>query len=220
MTRPDLVVFDLDGTLADSLPAIAASANGVLSELGLPTHPEDRYNHFAGDGAEMLIRRALGSFLPDFESRVPELIQRFRERDEREDRSLSRAYDGVAEALDDLASARVRMAVFSNKEHDEAVSLSERLFGAERFVEIRGHDGRFPLKPDPSGLLDLIALARTTRERTAYVGDTDTDMRTGRNAGVRTIGCLWGFRDRDELLASGADALAASPRDLPSLILP
>lgn len=218
MLQRDLVVFDLDGTLADTLGAIAASANGVLEELGLPTHPTDAYRRFAGDGAEMLMRRALGPFLKEHEAQLPELIRRFRERDEREDRTLSRAYEGVVGALDELRSAGLRLAVLSNKEHAEAETLTARLFGPDRFDAVRGHDGSFPLKPDASSLLDLIARARTTPGRTAYVGDTDTDMRTGRAAGALTIGCLWGFRDRDELLTSGADLIARHPSDLPRLI--
>ncbi len=218
MRTPELAVFDLDGTLVDTLRSIAEAMNGVLREEKLPEHPIDAYKRFAGDGAEWLVKRATGHQFNDDASKINELLQRFRERDEKTDVEFARPYDGVPEMLDRLQGARVRLAVLSNKEKDEAVALVERVFGLERFVEVLGHDGRWPLKPDPTGLLALLERSRASRERTVYMGDTDTDMRTGRSAGLFTIGCVWGFREASELRATGADVVIERPRDLPGAV--
>ncbi|MBL0922419.1 MAG: HAD family hydrolase [Phycisphaerales bacterium] len=212
---PDLVVFDLDGTLADTLRSIAEAMNAVLREEKLEEHPIDAYRRFAGDGAAWLVKRATGHRFNDQPEKIASLLQRFRERDEKTDVQFARPYVGVVEALDKIGAAGVGMAVLSNKEQAEATALAERLFGAGRFVEIVGHDGRWPLKPDPTGLLALVQRARTTPSRTVYVGDTDTDMRTGRAAGVYTVGCSWGFRDGEELVATGADVVIAHALELP-----
>lgn len=215
---PDLIVFDLDGTLVDTLPAIAEACNAMLEGEGLPTHPREAYRRFAGDGAAMLVKRASGHRFDDDPERVADLVRKFRERDEKADEDLAHPYEGVASMLAGLLEREIPLAILSNKEHAEAVALVEKRFGAEPFVAVLGHDGRFPLKPDPHALLQLIKDAKTTPARTVYVGDTDTDMRTGRAAGAFVVGCAWGFRDRDELARTGADVVIDRPTDLVSLI--
>lgn len=210
----DLAVFDLDGTLADTLRSIAEAMNAVLREEKLPEHPVEAYRRFAGDGAAWLVKRATGHRFNEDAAKVAELLQRFRERDEKTDEQFARPYDGVLPMLDRLRGAGLTLAVLSNKEQDEAIALCDRLFGPERFREVVGHDGRWPLKPDPTGLIAMIQRCGATPSRTAYVGDTDTDMRTGRSAGALTIGCSWGFRDAEELRATGADVVIDSPSDL------
>ncbi|TVQ59640.1 MAG: HAD family hydrolase [Phycisphaerales bacterium] len=219
MPAPELVVFDLDGTLVDTLRSICEATNGVLRDEGLPTHPIESYRRFAGDGAAMLIHRATDHQFRDDPDAIDRLIARFRERDEKTDAQYAKPYDGVPDMLDALASAGVQLAVLSNKEHAEAVAVVERWFGLDRFVEVAGHGVGYPLKPDPTGLLTIAQRFRATPARLAFVGDTDTDMRTGRNAQAFTVGCLWGFRDEPELRAAGADAIAASPSDLTPLLL-
>lgn len=212
-----LVVFDLDGTLVDTLPAIAEAMNAVLREEGLPEWPREKYRRFAGDGAAMLVKRATSHQFDHDDKKVAGLLQMFRERDEKTDEQFARPYDGVREALESLAADGATLAILSNKEHPEAWKLVEREFGIERFAAVRGVTPGAPLKPDPTVLLDIMAMARSTPTRTVYVGDTDTDMRTGRNAGVFTVGCAWGFRDADELRSTGADVVIASPRELPGV---
>lgn len=211
---PELIVFDLDGTLVDTLPAIAEACNGMLEEIGLPTHPREAYRRFAGDGAAALVERATGHRFDADRERIADLLRMFRDRDEKADAELAHPYEGVLAMLDGLRDAGVPLAILSNKEHAEAVALVERCFGLDRFVEVLGHDGRFPLKPSPEALLHLIKHAHTTPARTVYVGDTDTDMRTGRAAGAFVVGCAWGFREADELVRTGADAVIDAPTDL------
>lgn len=218
MPRAELAVFDLDGTLVDTLRSIAEAMNAVLRDEGLPTHPTDAYRRFAGDGAEWLVKRATGHRFNDDPATISRLLLAFRGRDEKTDLEFARPYDGVPDLLDSLEQAGTRVAVFSNKERAEALALVDRLFGLDRFAAVEGHDGRIPLKPDPTGLHEIMARAGVSRSRTVYIGDTDTDMRTGRAAGVFTIGCAWGFRDESELQATGADAIAARPSDVAPLV--
>lgn len=205
-----LVVFDLDGTLVDTLPAIAEAMNAVLREEGLPEHPRDAYRTFAGDGATMLVRRATGRVFDGDVGKVRELMARFREHDVRTDAEFARPYEGVREMLGALRAGGWAIGVLSNKEHDEAEALVEREFGLEGFVEVRGHVEGGALKPDPTGLLEMMERARVSKGRVVYVGDTDTDMRTGRSAGVATLGVSWGFREAEELWATGADEVVGS----------
>jgi phosphoglycolate phosphatase len=217
-STPELVVFDLDGTLVDTLPASAEACNAVLEEAGLPGHPREAYRRFAGDGATVLIQRATGHRFDDDPARIADLMRRFRERDEKADEDLAHPYEGITSMLSGLLERDIPLAILSNKEHDEAVALVEKRFGREPFVEIMGHDGRFPLKPDPGSLFHIIKHANTTPARTIYVGDTDTDMRTGRAAGAFVVGCAWGFRDAEELESTGADVVIHRPTDLVGLI--
>ncbi len=217
-SAPELVVFDLDGTLVDTLPAIAEACNAVLEEEGLPVHPREAYRRFAGDGATALIQRATGHRFDDDPERIADLMRRFRERDEKADDELAHPYEGITSMLSGLLERDIPMAILSNKEHAEAIALVEKRFGREPFVEVMGHDGRFPLKPDSASLLHIIKHANTTPVRTIYVGDTDTDMRTGRAAGAFVVGCAWGFRDAEELAATGADVVIQRPTDLVGLI--
>ena len=215
---PPMVIFDLDGTLVDTLPAIAGAMNGLLREEGLPEHPTEAYRRFAGDGALMLVKRATGHRFDQDPAALQRMLKAFRERDEKLDAALARPYAGVTEALEAIAGRGCPMAILSNKEHAEAEKLVVARFGAGRFVGVEGAAEGRPLKPDPTMLLLLLKRAGLTPRDAVYVGDTDTDMRTGRNAGVFTVGCAWGFRDAEELRATGADVVIASPEDLPGVI--
>ncbi|MGE0175896.1 MAG: HAD family hydrolase [Phycisphaerales bacterium] len=209
-----LAVFDLDGTLVDTLPAIAEAMNAVLREEGLPEHPRDAYRRFAGDGAEMLVRRATGRAFDAEPRKLRELLMRFREHDVRTDEEFARPYAGVREMLEELRKAGWGVGVLSNKEHAEAEALVAREFGLEGFVEVLGHMEGGPLKPDPTGLLEMLSRARVGKGAVVYVGDTDTDMRTGRGAGVATVGVSWGFREAEELWATGADEVVGRAEEL------
>lgn len=212
--RDGLVVFDLDGTLVDTLPAIAEAMNAVLREEGLAEWPRDAYRKFAGDGAEMLVRRATGRLFDGEPGKLRELVRRFREHDVRTDEEFARPYEGVREMLEALRTAGWGIGVLSNKEHAEAEALVAREFGLEGFTDVRGHVEGGALKPDPTGLLEMMERARAWKGRVVYVGDTDTDMRTGRNAGVATLGVSWGFREAEELWATGADEVVGHPREV------
>ncbi len=200
------ILFDLDGTLADTLYALGETANDVLKEAGLPTHPMEAYRQFVGNGAKVLMERAAG--------RSDEaLLERFVTEYDRRCLEDTPPYDGVLETLDMLKAKGIRLAVVTNKPHEQAVKLVNHLFG-DRFDAVFGNQPHYARKPDPeSSFLAMKALGVTTKE-CVFVGDSDVDVKTAHAAGLPCIGCAYGFRGEEELRAAGADDFAYSFADL------
>ncbi len=213
----EAVVFDLDGTLVDSLGDIADAMNAVLAGLGLPTHPRDRYRFFVGDGLEVLVRRALPGDRVD-ERLVARALDRMRDEYGRRATATTRPYPGIPELLDGLAARNRPFAVFTNKPHDAAVDMVDRLLGRWRFVAVLGPGPGTPRKPDPAGALRVAAAMGVAPGACMYVGDTAVDMATARAAGMIPAGALWGFRTEDELHSAGARHLLADPREALPLV--
>lgn len=211
------VVFDLDGTLLDSLEDLADSMNQVLTREGLPVHPVDAFRYFVGDGMEMLVRRALPPDRVDPPT-VARTLAAMRAEYDRRCADKTRPYPGIPELLDALTRRAVPFAVFSNKPHDAAVDLVGRLLGRWRFAAVLGARPGFPAKPDPAGALETAALLGVAPAQCLYLGDTGTDMRTARAAGMWAVGALWGFRSDAELREAGALTLAAAPADVLGLL--
>jgi phosphoglycolate phosphatase len=208
------VIFDLDGTLVDSLADIAESVNTVLGERGLATHPLASYRSFVGDGMVMLARRVLPEHLSNDDETVAAFVKRLKEvYGSRSDR-LTAPYDGIAELLDALAGAGIAMAVLSNKPHELTVGLVGRLLGAWNFAPVFGERPAVPRKPDPSGALEIAAELRLAPADILYVGDTPTDLATARGAGMPAIAAAWGFRSETELREAGAMRVARHPLDV------
>ncbi len=211
------VIFDLDGTLLDSLEDLADSMNAVLLRSGLPTHPLDAYRYFVGEGIEMLVRRAV----PEPE-RTPErlALHAAAMRAEYEIRSVvkTRPYPGVPGLLDALQSREVPTAILSNKPHEATVDVVARLLGRWSFRAVLGARPSAPKKPDPAGALEIAAGLGVPPGEILYLGDTATDMRTARAAAMKAVGALWGFRTADELREAGAEFLARNPADLLDLL--
>ncbi len=211
------VIFDLDGTLLDSLEDLADSMNAVLLRSGLPTHPLDAYRYFVGEGIELLVQRAV----PETE-RVPGRLAGYVEamRSEYDLRSAvkTRPYPGVPDLLDALEARRVPAAILSNKPHDATVEVVARLLGRWSFRAVLGARPSVPKKPDPAGALEIAAGLGLPPGEILYLGDTATDMRTARAASMTAVGALWGFRTADELREAGAAFLAADPADLLALL--
>jgi phosphoglycolate phosphatase len=209
----DAVLFDLDGTLLDSLEDLADSMNEVLRRAGFPVHPTAAYRYFVGDGMEMLVRRALPADRSD-EATVQACLAAMREEYGRRYAVKSRPYPGVPELLDALAARGVRTAVFTNKPQEAAVQMVAELLGRWRFEQVLGPGPGVPRKPDPSGALEVARRMGFDPGRFLYLGDTATDMLTARGAGMRPVGALWGFRTREELEAAGAEVLLEAPPEL------
>lgn len=195
-----LVIFDLDGTLLNTIADLAAATNQALRHFGYPTHETEAYRFFVGNGINKLFERAL----PDGE-RTEENILKIRSRfvpyyDEH-NADLSRPYPGIPELLSALQKQEIRMAVASNKYQAATRKLISHYFPEINFVEVLGQREGIPAKPDPSIIYDIMRKAEVKNEEVLYVGDSNVDMQTAHHAGVTAIGVAWGFRPRTELEA-------------------
>lgn len=206
------IIFDLDGTLLDSLGELAASANAALASLGLPGHPVDAYRTYVGNGMDNLIMRSL----PDTHRDEATLKRLFKAmRDEYRDRwDQSRPYRGVPDMLDALVARHIPVAVLSNKPHDYTRRIVDHALGGWPWADVRGALPDVPIKPDPASALDMASAMGLAPADIAYMGDSDVDMFTATNAGMTGVGAAWGFRGRTELADAGADLIIDSPTDI------
>lgn len=213
----ELVIFDLDGTLLDTIGDLAAACNVVLERRGLPQHTYEQYCHFVGNGIMRLVERAL----PE-ELRTPEYVARVRadfvEYYTAHIDLLTKPYDGIEELVGELVRRGVRMAVASNKFQAGTEKLIRRFFPSVAFDAVFGQRAGVPLKPDPAIVEEILTLTGTARERVLYVGDSGVDMETAAAAGVRSAGVTWGFRDRAELETAGARHIVDRPAELLELL--
>jgi phosphoglycolate phosphatase len=213
------VVFDLDGTLLDTLADIALSANRVLEVRGFPTHEIDTYRYFVGDGVEMLFRRAL-----PIQAQNPDVISAcgndFRKIYAHNWNVHTRPYAGIPELVDALTARGLEMAVLSNKPHDATERCVDEYFPPGTFRVVLGQRDGIPRKPDPAGALEIADRLAVTPQETVLLGDTATDMTTARNAGMYAVGALWGFRPVRELRDAGARAVIEHPMNLMKILDP
>ncbi len=216
-TRAAAVIFDLDGTLLDTLADLANCMNAVLAASGYATHPETAYRYFVGEGMEMLVQRTLPPSCRGDEEVAARLADMRTEYGKRW-AETSRPYDGVPEMLDGLAERRVPVAVLSNKPEEFTCLTVQTLLPRWNFAEVRGMRADTPAKPDPAGAIAVAGSLGIDAAQTVYVGDTATDMKTGTSAGMYTVGVTWGFRERDELVAHGAHRIIDSPDQLMDLV--
>ncbi|MCM1113178.1 MAG: HAD family hydrolase [Muribaculum sp.] len=208
-----IVVFDLDGTLSDSIHSIKYCADRALAPLGYGPFSEEAYKYFVGDGAANLIRRALAAGGDPDGMHFEEAFARYKEFFAVDCMYEVKPYEGVPELLAALRERGCRLAVLSNKPHAETIRVIESLFGRDCFDVIWGQREDVPIKPDPAGVFRILKQLGGEALETLYLGDTDTDMRTGTAAGAFTVGALWGFRGREEL-ERRADAIISHPMEL------
>jgi phosphoglycolate phosphatase len=207
------VVFDLDGTLLDTIEDIAGAMNRVLVSRGLEPYGIGPYKLLVGEGVEEMVRRALAPRSPG-DGEVEAIVRDYRREYELCWRRHSRPYPGVPELLGELRRRHVRTAVLSNKSHPFTEAMTLDLLPGFRFDVIRGARPGVPLKPDPEPALAIARELRVPPVSTVFLGDTMVDMKTAVAAGMLPVGALWGFRGAAELTANGAAALIASPLDL------
>ncbi len=212
------VLFDLDGTLLDTLDDLGDSMNAVLAAHGYPTHPIPSYAEFVGDGVVVLVRRCLPPDARENDAIVNELVPLMRKEYSLRWKAKTRPYDGIPELLDGLAARGVRMAVLSNKPHPATVEVVAHFFPGRKFDATLGARPGVPIKPDAGAALDVSRQLAIPPGEFLYLGDTNTDMQTARAAGMYAIGVLWGFRTAQELTSSGADRLVSDPREVLSLL--
>ena len=209
-----LCIFDLDGTLADTVESMAYSANLALKELGLAPLPAENFKYYAGDGAAELCRRCLADEGGEAAERYEEFYSLYRKYFGKYCMYQVCPYDGIRETLDRLKTAGIRIAVLSNKPHKQAIDVVETLFGAGYFDVIQGQIDGIPRKPAPGGALKIAGQEKTQPADCLYIGDTGTDMLTGSRAGMHTVGVLWGFRTEKELWENGAKEVISIPEEL------
>lgn len=206
-----LVVFDLDGTLIDSLGDLANSMNSVLERLSCPTHPREAYCRFVGDGVVMLVRRALPQ---DYTGDIDEVVSMMRSEYGKRCLETTRPFPDIPDLLTELTGRGVATAVLSNKPDAPTREVVGALFSGHDFAQVRGGLSGVPLKPDPTSVVDMCADLGVDRSKAIFVGDTHIDMETGCRAGMMTVGVTWGFRDREELVSAGAQIIIDSPGEL------
>jgi phosphoglycolate phosphatase len=211
------VIFDLDGTLINTLEDIGNSVNRVLVRMGFPPHPLEKYREFVGDGSRMLVTRALGEGQRD-EKRIMECLEGFFEDYSRNWRDLTRPYEGIPELLDGLAARGIKMAVLSNKRHDLTQKCVNYFFPGGRFDAIFGQRDSVPRKPHPAGALEIADILMLPPKKFLYAGDSGTDMETALAAQMFSLGVLWGFRTQEELMEKGAEAVIDHPLRLLDLL--
>ena len=208
------VIFDLDGTLADTIASITYCGNLALSRFGLSSFGEEDYKHFVGDGAAMLIRRALLAAGDERLEHFDEVYETYLEFFAKDCMYQVKPYEGICALLEELKRLSVRIAVLSNKPDRDSLRVVEALFGKGYFDFVQGQRADIPRKPDPAGVYRIMEAFVLPAGDFLYVGDSGVDMKTGRAAGIFTVGVLWGFRDRKELVENGADAVISKPLEL------
>jgi phosphoglycolate phosphatase len=210
------IMFDLDGTLLNTLEDLGDSMNAMLTEQGHAEHPYDFYRLAVGDGARTLVERALPAAHRD-ERSITDAHVALREHYLQHWDKKTQPYDGILNLLDALASRGATLTILSNKPDESLQKCATRFLPTHIFSDMRGVLPDGPIKPDPGGALAIITEYEIPRDAWLYVGDTNTDMQTAKAAGLFAIGCTWGFRERAELLSSGADAIVDHPQDILSI---
>jgi phosphoglycolate phosphatase len=212
-----LLIFDLDGTLIDSSRDLAIATNAMLRHLGRPEVDEKTVNSYVGDGAQVLVRRALGSDAPDWE--FPTAYDFFIRYYRAHSLENTRLYPGISEALDALKQNGNTLAVLTNKPVKISRDILAGLNVAGKFFQIYGGDSFPAKKPDPVGIKTLMNETGCSREETTMIGDTSVDIKTARAAGVRACGVWWGFKP-ESLHDPLPDVFASDARELPQLLQP
>lgn len=212
------VVFDLDGTLLDTLEDIGVAANKVLAELSLHQHPIDSYRQFVGQGVRVLFESALPEEMRTLDV-IDECAERFQIAYDREWDVRSKPYAGVPELLTALVQRELPLAVLSNKPHPFTVKCVERFLSAWPWHVVLGQSDEWPRKPDPAGALEIARRLGVSSCDCLYVGDTKTDMQTAVGAGMFPVGVSWGFRAVEELREHGAAVIIDEPLELLKLLV-
>ena len=210
-------LFDLDGTLLDTLDDLANSTNAVLERAGFPAHPNAAYKVFVGEGLRRLIERALPEGSRD-DVTVASTMDAMRKEYGGRWAEKTQPYDGIGSMLDRLQELDVRMAILSNKPDDFTKMCVAKLLSGRGFEIVMGARDGVPPKPDPAGAVEIASRMGLAPDEFLYLGDTNTDMQTATGAGMFAVGALWGFRDEAELREAGAQEVVRSPAEVASLM--
>ena len=216
--KTKMFLLDLDGTAGNTLLSIASTANRTLEEFGLPVQPVPNYRFYAGDGADVMIKRAAEASSETDPELIRKITARYRENFIDGCVYQVSSFPGLESTLTRLKKAGVRLAICSNKDQKMAEKVIFAIYGEGLFDVVYGISAELPAKPDPSMPLLASSMFSASPEECVYVGDTNTDMKCGKAAGMYTVGVTWGFRSREELIASGADLVIDRPEELLGLL--
>lgn len=212
-----LAIFDLDGTLLNTIEDLGYAANHALQAHGYPTHSIASYPFFVGNGVRRLIERVLPEDART-EATIDRLLITFKEYYNDHNTDYTKPYEGIPELLSLLSSRGVAIAVASNKYQAATEKLISHFFPTLSFIAVEGQKEGVPVKPDPSIVFEILAKAKTPKADTIYIGDSGVDMETARRACVDSVGVTWGFRPEKELVENHADTIVNSPGDIEKLI--
>lgn len=207
-------IFDLDGTLTNTLESMTYSVNLTLEEMGLSKITKDQCRLFVGNGARVLMEKSLKAAGDTEASRIEEGMEIYGRIFDRNCTYHVTPYEGIPEMLKALKDKGIHLAVLSNKPDRQTVKVVKAIFGEELFDYAQGQKEGIRRKPEPDGVWYLMEQMHVSKEECLYIGDSEVDAATGRNAGLKTIGVLWGFRDRKTLETAGADDLIDRPDEL------
>ena len=207
-------IFDLDGTLTNTLESMTYSVNLTLEEMGLSKITKDQCRLFVGNGSRVLIEKSLKAAGDTDASRIEEGMEIYGRIFDRNCTYHVTPYEGIPEMLKALKDKGIQLAVLSNKPDRQTVKVVKAIFGEELFDYAQGQKEGIRRKPEPDGVWYLMEQMHVSKEECLYIGDSEVDAATGRNAGLKTIGVLWGFRDRKTLETAGADDLIDRPDEL------
>lgn len=213
-----LCIFDLDGTLTDTLESLTYSVNATLAELMLPEITMEQCRQFVGNGAKVLIEKALQASGDDELTLLEQGMEVYRRIFGENCTYRVEPYEGILSMLDDLRELGVKTAVLSNKPHQQTVDVVTTILGAERFACMNGQREGIARKPDPAGVYEVLDSLGITKEECLYIGDSEVDMETAGRAGVTGVGVTWGFRSKEVLEKAGADYIIDKPQELLKIV--
>ena len=213
-----LAIFDLDGTLLNTIDDLGHAANYALEKNGYPTHSIASYPFFVGNGVRRLIERVLPEDARTVNI-VDRLLVHFKEYYNEHNTDFTVPYQGIPELLNKLSAHGVAIAVASNKYQQATEKLINHYFPNISFVAVEGQKDNVPVKPDPSIVFEILSKAKMPKADTIYIGDSGVDMEMARRACVDSVGVTWGFRPEKELIESHADNIVNSPSEIAALVL-
>ena len=212
------ILFDLDGTLLDTLEEIATAANAALQRRGCARHEIKTYRRFVGNGVRNLVERILPEDTHSNHRDVQQFAEDLAAEYERRADRLTKIYPGIPELLTTLQDKGISLAILSNKPHLLTIRCANRFLSQWRFQSILGQQTSRPRKPDPAGALEIAKRLRIPPHSILYVGDTEVDIQTARAAGITSVGALWGFRSKAELIANKPNFIVETPKQILPLL--
>lgn len=212
-----VAIFDLDGTLLNTLYDLANACNYALNRFSFPTHEVEKYKTFIGNGIYKLVERAVPDNKKDKET-VEKVLEVFSEYYNEHMMDMTKPYNGIINLLDELRENNIKLGVVSNKKHEFTMEIVNKYFG-DRFDIVFGHRENYKEKPDPTSVLEIIEKFNVLKNECIYIGDSNVDIMTARNSGIESVGVSWGFRGREELASEGANYLADNTTELKDIII-